>query len=1057
MPLDKSIKNVLVLGSGPVVIGQAAEFDYSGSQACLVLRGEGIKTVLLNPNPATIQTDHFIADKVYIEPISREMILQIVEKEKIDSIMSSFGGQTALNAVVDLFRKDNLTANIRALGTLPADISRAENREIFHSVMKEIGEPVPESHILETEEFISTIQGIKETSYIVRTSFSLGGSGGIVVEDREQLTRYAESYFSENPGGTLEIEQSVTGLKEIEFEIIRDSADNCIAICNMENIDPMGIHTGESIVVTPSQTLSDIEIQMLRTASIKIVRALGILGACNVQFAIDSETREYFVIEVNPRTSRSSALASKASGYPIARISAKIQLGYILPEIRNPLIGHTSAAFEPSLDYITVKIPRWPFDKIGGAREIGVQMRSVGEVMGIGATFEEALMKAVVSLDTFESRRIRVYKPERELIELLRNPNDLRLFAVFEALYTGMSVGQVCELTGFDQYFVKKINGLCSHLRSMEMGSIPDNLPELKKIGFPDSVISHFTKIPELEITKRRLELGVLPAFRNVDTCSAEFESSTPYLYSTYTGINDVPVEPIENKVLILGSGPNRIAQGLEFDYGAVKAARAFMDLGYETIMINCNPETVSTDFDFSSKLYFEPLTLEHVSNIITTEKISHVMVQFSGQTGQNLSISLSEIFGEELFVGTKPKDILDIEDRGRFAHSLQSMKISQPPFVVVRSEIEAETAFDQVRLPIIIRSSFIIGGRSMDIVLDREYGIRRIRELLEAIPEHPVLISHYVEDATEIDVDFLSDGKNHVIGGISVHIEEAGTHSGDAISIIGPGLLSDDAIEEIDAIVSKLTRRFRLKGISNLQVAINDTGTQIIELNARSSRSLPYVCKATGRNLVDIGIRMALNDNLEPPEKIDMTSFFSKIPVFPFKRFPDADILLSPEMKSTGEGLGVGKTLEESVLKAFIIQNPNFAPKGGCIISVNDKSKPQIVKTAKDLMNAGHVIYATPGTHIYLREHGINSVLVFRIEDQRRPNLRDIIENQEVFIIVNIPTITPGALADGFQIRRMAMNRNIPVVTNVRVADALISSLMRKPVLVARELSEYT
>lgn len=1056
MPLDKSIKKVLVLGSGPVVIGQAAEFDYSGSQACLALREEGIVSVLLNPNPATIQTDHFVADRVYIEPITRDIIVEIVNREHVDSIMSSFGGQTALNAVVNLFHEEGSFEDLRALGTSPVDIRTAEDRQKFHELMKRIGEPVPDSYVLTSKNFQSKIDEMIDAPYIVRTSFSLGGSGGIVVSSKTELKHYAEAHFSENPDIELETERSVEGLKEIEYEIIRDSADNCIAICNMENIDPMGVHTGESIVVTPSQTLSDIEIQLLRSSAIKIVKELNILGACNVQFAIDSESGAYYVIEVNPRTSRSSALASKASGYPIARISAKIQLGYTLPEIKNPLIGYSSAAFEPSLDYITVKIPRWPFDKIAGRREIGVQMRSVGEVMGIGSTFEEALLKAIVSLDTIESKRIRLYKPEKEVLELLKQPNDLRLFAVFEALITGIPPEQVCKLTKYDAYFVEKIDKLCKNLKSIDIGKIPENLIELKRTGIPDSIISHAARISEKSLTEYRMKRGILPAFRNIDTCSAEFQSTTPYLYSTYLGETDVIPGAESERVLILGSGPNRIAQGLEFDFGSVKAARSFMDLGYETIMVNCNPETVSTDFDFSSKLYFEPLTLEHVSNIIATENVSKVMVQFSGQTGQNLSLALSDIFGEDIFAGTKPSNILQIEDREKFAHSLQKLDIRQPPFVAVSNEIDAEAAFERVKLPIIIRSSFIIGGRSMDIVLDQEYGIKRIKDLLQTTPEYPVLISHYVENATEIDVDFVSDGEHHLIGGISVHIEEAGTHSGDAISIIGPGMLAEESVLEIESIVSRLTKHFQLKGISNLQLAINSSGIQIIELNARASRSLPYVSKATGMNLVDLGIKMALNKNPGEVVKNGLSSYYSKIPVFPFRRFPDSDILLTPEMKSTGEGLGIGRTLDESILKAFLIQNPDFKPKGGCIISVKDGSKPQVLGTANELLKAGHVIYATPGTHAFLRQHDINSVLVFRIEDQRRPNLKDIIENQEIFLIVNVPSITPGALADGFQIRRMALNRDIPVITNLKVADALVSALMRKPQLAPREISEY-
>lgn len=1056
MPLDRSIKRVLVLGAGPVVIGQAAEFDYSGSQACLSLKDEGITAVLLNPNPATIQTDHSIADRVYIEPISQDSIREIIEKEEIDSIMSAFGGQTALNALLEVISTNGLDRRVKVLGTQVDGIRAAENREKFHEIMKSIGEPVPDSAVLDKENYRSVIDEVTDGSYIVRTSFSLGGSGGIIVNGKEDLSNYAVGYFSENPADTLEIEQSVLGLKEIEYEVIRDSADNCITICNMENIDPMGVHTGESIVVTPCQTLSDLEIQLLRSSALKIARALKIVGACNVQFAIDAEGERYYVIEVNPRTSRSSALASKASGYPIARISAKIQLGYNLPEIKNPLIGHTSAAFEPSLDYITVKIPRWPFDKITVNREIGVQMRSVGEVMGIGSTFEEALMKAIVSLDTNESRKIRMYKPEHEIIDLLSRPNDLRLFAVFEALTIGVSVDTVCQLSGYEQYFVRKIEEICRILKRIEIGKIPENLRELKSFGIPDQIIAHYSRIPELELTKARIKQGIFPAFRTIDTCSAEFESSTPYLYSTCFGEDEVVVSDFDKKVLILGSGPNRIAQGLEFDYGSVKAARSFIDLGYETLMVNCNPETVSTDFDFSSKLYFEPLTLEHISNIIAVEKLPKVMIQFSGQTGQNLSIGLSEIFGDDIFIGTSPHNILRIEDRGKFANSLKQLGISQPDFVVVQNEMDAVSTFDRIKLPVIIRSSFIIGGRSMDVVFDRNYGIRRIVEVLKSIPEFPVLISQFIENATEIDVDFVSDGTQHVIGGISVHLEEAGTHSGDAISVLGPELLPEDIIKEIDMVVSELTRHFDLVGISNLQLALNESGLQIIELNARSSRSVPYVCKATGVNLVDLGVRMALGIVQAVPDLVQVHSYFSKIPVFPFRRFPEADILLSPEMKSTGEGLGIGKTIEESLLKAFLIQNPKFSANGGCIISVNDSSKAGALEIAKELRDFGHPIYSTPGTHRFFREHGLESVLVFKLEDQRRPNLRDILENQSIFLVLNLPNPSPGSIADGFQIRRMALARNIPILTNMKVASALVAALVRKPEMVSREISEY-
>lgn len=1056
MPLNPELKKVLLIGSGPVVIGQAAEFDYSGSQASLALREEGLVSVLLNPNPATIQTDRSIADRVYIEPISLDIIRMIIEKEGIDAVISSVGGQTALNAAMEMHRSGMFGPHLRLLGTSPEDIERAENRTMFHELMKSINEPVPDSFLLNVQNYESSISGMQDQSYVVRTSFSLGGSGGTIVNNLDSLKSYCNQFFSDNPGESLEIEQSIQGLIEVEYEMIRDSADNCISICNMENLDPMGVHTGESIVVTPSQTLSDYEIQMMRSAAIKIVRALHIIGACNIQFAIDAVSEKYYVVEVNPRTSRSSALASKATGYPIARISTKILLGYNLPEIRNPLTKNTSAAFEPSLDYITVKIPRWPFDKISSSRKIGVQMRSVGEVMGIGANFEEALMKAIASLDTTESRRLRLYKPRNDLLSLLREPNDLTIFAIFDALISGMDPVEISNLTGYQIYFIQKIQNIVHEIARISIGSIPENLEDLKRFGVSDSIIAHFARLEEIDVVRHRVESGMIPSYRVIDTCSAEFSSSTPYLYSTYNGEDELPPSSKTNKVIVLGSGPNRISQGLEFDYGSVKATRALISAGFETIMVNSNPETVSTDFDFSSRLYFEPLTLEHVVNIIHREGTPKIMIQFSGQTGQNMAMKIADLFGEEMFLGTSPSDIYRIEERTKFANAIGSAGLLQPPFAIVRNEIDAETVFERIRLPVIIRSSFIIGGRSMDIVYDLRDGIRRIKEILATYPEHPVLISEYLSNSIEMDLDFISDGSDFLICGISVHLEEAGTHSGDAISVLGPSLISDETKKKLTEIVRVLVHEFRLKGISNLQVAANSNGIFIIELNARSSRSIPYVSKATGIDIVKEGITMALGMTNPALEAVEPRSYFCKIPVFPFKRFPESDVLLSPEMKSTGEGLGIGRTLDEAIAKAFRIQNPSSNVGESCIVSVAESYKPAILEIVKLLKHENVTIFATPGTHAFLKQHGIRSVLVFKIGDKRRPTIRDILENQDIFAIINLPDRRGSTVADGFEIRRMALARNVPVLTNINSAKALISSLLKQPKIEAMEIVSY-
>ncbi|AKA48640.1 carbamoyl-phosphate synthase large subunit [uncultured archaeon] len=1057
MPRKPEIKNVLVIGSGPVVVGQAAEFDYAGSQACLSLREEGIRVVLLNSNPATIQTDRSIADRIYIEPMTADTIEAIIDQENIDAILPTMGGQTALNLAVELDRRGIIKGKkVQFLGTDIRSIKTAEDRRKFHALVKSLGEPIPDSEELDRTNFRDRIANLQFFPVILRTSFSLGGLSGSIISSKVELLRIAESYFSDYGDGTLEVEKSIEGLKELEYEIVRDNAGNCIVICNMENLDPMGVHTGESIVVTPSQTLSDVQYHFLRDSAIKIIGAIGIRGACNIQFALNPETDEYYVVEVNPRTSRSSALASKASGYPIARIATKIAVGYNLTEIKNPITKDTSAAFEPSLDYVTVKIPRWPFDKFAVERRIGVQMKSIGEVMGIGRTFEEAMMKAIASLDTPESSRIRLFLPDDKIRDLLTKSTDLRLYAIFEALFRHYEVEEIAALSKFDPYFINKINNVVRELESLDMGRIPENLKEFKKLGISDSQISEFTKVGETKITRYRIDNGILPSYKAIDTCSGEFEAETPYLYSTYEDEGDFEKTPeVKGKVMVIGSGPNRISQGLEFDYGSVKAVQTLSKKGYTTIMLNSNPETVSTDFDVSDYLYFEPVTLEHVSNVIVREKPKGLIIQFSGQTGQNLASKLSELFGEKIILGTRPSDIDEIENRSIFAERLKSLGIKQPDFVSVANENEVEGKVPLISLPVIVRSSFIIGGRAMDIVYSYEDLKTRVKELFRERPGYPILISRYVEGAQEIDVDFVSDSARTAISGISLHIEEAGTHSGDATMIMGPDIISDGLFRKIKDIVDLFATNFSLVGVSNLQLAVRDDEIFVIELNARSSRSLPFVSKATGTDWVSVAISAMLGDSISEPDA-SPKSYFVKIPIFPFNRFSDLDIILGPEMKSTGEAMSEASTKTEALIKAAMIMNPRFSLDHPALVSVNDNDKPLVGSICHLLHDAGVKIYATPGTSEFLDDLGVPNETVYRLDDIREPKMSRMIKEDKLSMILNTPTMHSGSIKDGFRIRRMAVQRGMPIITNVRLADAVVRSVASKESLVYREIGEY-
>lgn len=1058
MPKNPDIKNVLVIGSGPVVVGQAAEFDYAGSQACLSLREEGIRVVLLNSNPATIQTDRSIADRIYIEPMTADSVESIIEQEDIDSILATMGGQTALNLAIELDRKGILKKRkVKLLGTQIDSIDMAEDRQKFHALVESLGEPIPDSKELRITNYRDQINSIESFPVILRTSFSLGGLSGSIIDSREKLTEVSSSYFSDFPDGILEVEKSIEGLKELEYEVVRDNAGNCIIVCNMENLDPMGVHTGESVVVTPSQTLTDSEYHFLRDSAIRIIGALGIKGACNIQFALNHEKNEYYVVEVNPRTSRSSALASKASGYPIARIATRIALGYNLNEIRNPVTKNTYAAFEPSLDYVTVKIPRWPFDKFPVERRLGVQMKSIGEVMGIGRTFEEAMMKAIASLDTPESAKLRLYVSDSRLEEMLTTYTDMKLYAIMEALFRHYEPERVSELSGFDPYFIYKMGNVVNAMESLDIGEMPPNLHELKKLGVSDAQISSFIKLSEADVTKYRMENDIFPVYKAIDTCSGEFEAETPYLYSTYEEAGDFDPEGDKRKrVMVIGSGPNRISQGLEFDYGAVKAVQSLEKRGYVTIMLNSNPETVSTDFDVSDYLYFEPVTLEHVANVIHREKPEGLIIQFSGQTGQNLAAKLSSLFGEDIILGTKPSHIDEIENRTVFADRLKAMNIKQPDFVSVANENEVEAKVPLIDLPVIVRSSFIIGGRAMDIVYSYEDLKARVRELFRQRPGYPVLISRYVEGAQEIDVDFVSDLKKTAICGISLHIEEAGTHSGDATMIMGPDVVEAGLRSRIKDIVTTLATEFRLAGVSNLQLAVRDDDIFIIELNARSSRSLPFVSKATGTDWVSKAISAMLGESVALRDA-EPSSYFVKIPIFPFNRFSDLEIILGPEMKSTGEAMTAAATKTEAMIKASLIMNRKFSLNLPVLISVNDEDKALAAGIGHLLHDVGTKIYATPGTSRFLSDQGVPNETVYRLDDIREPKMSRVIREERLSLIINTPTLRSGSIRDGFRIRRMAVQRGIPIITNARLADAVIRSVVSKAPLLYNEISQYS
>ncbi len=1056
MPRDKDIKKVLIIGSGPIQIGQAAEFDYSGSQACKSLMDEGIETVLVNSNPATIQTDVDMADTVYVEPLTPEIVAKIIEKEKPDAILPTMGGQTGLNVATGL-EKIGALEGIRVIGSTIQTIRNVEDRNLFGNFMMELDEPIPHCRAVTSIE--ESIEAVAEIGYpvIVRPAFTLGGTGGGVAYNEQELVEVATRGLDMSFINQVLIDESVIGWKEFEYEVMRDKNDTCIIVCNMENMDPMGIHTGESVVVAPSQTLSDVDNQRLRNASIKIIRALHIQGGCNIQFAFNAETGEYKVIEVNPRVSRSSALASKATGYPIAKISAKISVGMTLDEIQNDITKETPASFEPSLDYVVAKIPRWPFDKFKGVkREIGVQMQSTGEVMAIGRTIEESLHKAIRSLDIGKYGFVEVPYTE----DLLKNATDERIFHLYTALKSGREINEIHELTQIDRFFLYKIQSIIDfedYLNSLNPEEIlePDVLLKAKRMGFSDAILSQITGYNEKFIRDKRREKGVIPTYKMVDTCAAEFEAKTPYYYGTYEGEDEVAVSK-NKKVVIIGAGPIRIGQGIEFDYCCVHASLALKDEGIETIIINNNPETVSTDYDISNKLYFEPLTLEDVMSIMDKEKPDGVVVQFGGQTSINLAVPLAEE-GIQI-LGTAHESIDRVEDRERFTEVLDHLEIPQAEYGIAYSFEDARLVAKRIGFPVLVRPSYVLGGRAMEIVYDDTKLKEYMKEAVKISPEHPILVDKFLEDAIEIDVDALSDGEEVFIGGIMEHIEEAGVHSGDSACVIPPQSLSKEVLETIKEYTTRLALELDVIGLMNIQYAVKDDKVYIIEANPRASRTVPFVSKAVGVPLAKIAAKLMIGYKLKDmglQDEIKINHVAVKESIFPFIKLPAADSILGPEMKSTGESMGIDENFGISYYKALLSAGMELPKKGRLFISVRDSDKNSIRDIVEIAQNLGFELIATEGTAHAVEEYvTINTIGKF---SQPSPNIKDAVINGEIDLIINTPSGKQSA-DDGFYIRRMAVELGIPYVTTLAGARAVLNAIehVKEGDIDVKSLNEY-
>jgi len=1049
MPKNPEIKKVLVIGSGPIVIGQAAEFDYAGTQACRSLKEEGIEVVLLNSNPATIMTDKDIADRVYIEPLTVEVVEQLILKEKPDSVLPTLGGQAGLNLAMELeeagFLREN---NVRLIGTTSQTIKKAEDRLEFKQTMEKIGEPIAASRVVENVE--DGIEFTKIIGYpvVLRPAYTLGGSGGGIAHNYEELVEILENGLRLSRVGQVLVERCIAGWKEIEYEVMRDSAGNCITVCNMENIDPVGVHTGDSIVVAPSQTMGDKEYQMLRTSALNIISELNITGGCNVQYALNPESFEYCVIEVNPRVSRSSALASKATGYPIAKVAAKIALGYTLDEIKNAITGKTYASFEPMLDYCVVKIPRLPFDKfISAKRTLTTQMKATGEVMSICDNFEGALMKAIRSLEQHVDCLMSydfTHLDDEELTRQLAVVDDRRIWVIAEALRRGFSYDKIHEITKIDKWFIDKLCILTEMETALKTQPLTaELLKEAKRIEFPDNVIARLTGKTEEEIKDMRYANGITAAYKMVDTCAAEFAAETPYYYSVFGSENEAIETNDRKKVLVLGSGPIRIGQGIEFDFCSVHCTWAFAKEGYETIIINNNPETVSTDFDIADKLYFEPLTPEDVESIVNLEKPDGAVVQFGGQTAIKLTEALMKM-GVPI-LGTSAENVDAAEDRELFDEILEKCGIPRPSGHTVFTAEEAKKAANELGYPVLVRPSYVLGGQGMQIAINDEDVDEFIGIINRIAQEHPILVDKYLV-GKEIEVDAVCDGEDILIPGIMEHIERAGIHSGDSISVYPAQSLDDHVKATIVDYTRKLAQSLHVIGLINIQFIVCGEDVYVIEVNPRSSRTVPYISKVTGIPIVPLATRVILGKKLKelgyPTGLAPEADYIAiKMPVFSFEKIRGADISLGPEMKSTGECLGIAKTFNEALYKAFIGAGIKLPKHKNMIMTLKDADKEEGIEIARRFEKIGYRIYATRGTAKVLQEAGVNAIRTNKIE-QESPNLLDLILGHKIDLVIDTPSQGVEHSRDGFLIRRTAIETGVNVLTAMDTARALVTSL---------------
>jgi carbamoyl-phosphate synthase large subunit len=1064
MPKLKDVKKTLVLGSGPIIIGQAAEFDYSGTQACQALKEEGVEVVLINSNPATIMTDKEVADKIYIEPLTVEFIEKIIEKEKPDSLLAGMGGQTGLNLAVELHEKGILKKyNVKVLGTSVESIKKGEDRDLFREMMKEINQPVVISDIVTDLE--SGIKFADKIGYpvVVRPAYTLGGTGGGIADTEEELREILQHGLQLSPVGQVLLEKSIKGWKEIEYEVVRDGNGNCITVCNMENVDPVGVHTGDSIVVAPSQTLSDEEYQLLRKASIDIINAVEVKGGCNVQIALNPHSLEYAIIEINPRVSRSSALASKATGYPIAKVSAKIALGYTLDEIENAVTKKTYACFEPTLDYVVVKIPKWPFDKFRHAnRKLGTKMMATGEIMSIGSNFEAAILKGIRSLETGKYSLVHRASEERTIEELKQRvvvPDDERLFDLAEMIRRGYKLEMIEEITGVDKWFINKLKWIVEQeekLKELKIEDLDkDYLLELKKKGFSDKGISDLMKISPARLYELRKLYSIEPAYKMVDTCGGEFDALSPYYYSTYEQYDEVEVSD-KKKVIVLGSGPIRIGQGIEFDYCSVHCIKSLRRQGIETIIINNNPETVSTDFDTSDKLYFEPLTEEEVLNIIEKENPEGVILQFGGQT----AIKLAKFLDEKniKILGTDFKDIDAAEDREKFDELLERLDINRPKGKGVWTVAEGVEVANELKYPVLVRPSYVLGGQGMEITYNQEKLVQYLEDAFNRDSKNPVLIDKYLT-GREIEVDAICDQEDILIPGIMEHLERAGVHSGDSITMYPSQNISDEIKAKILDYTKKIAIDLNVIGMVNIQFIEFHGELYIIEVNPRASRTVPYISKVSNVPIIDIATKCMLGEKLKDigygtgiykePKLVSV-----KVPVFSMSKLSKVEVSLGPEMKSTGEVLGVGENLEEALYKGFIAAGKHMSDERGVVLAtINENDKEEFINIAKDMKDLGYTFVATEGTANSLKSHGIEAEIVNRVEEAR-PNILDVIRNKQVDLVINTPTKGNDSTRDGFKIRRTAIEFSTEVMTSLDTLKAMVG--VRKEKIDEEKLKVY-